>query len=344
MKHRQLAELLGRSQRVVSTALARPLIEGRRVLITGAGGSIGTELAIRVAKLGPSHLTLVNHSEIALYHVAGGLSWVNPSAVLLDVRDEDHVLRVFEAERPDVVFHAAALKHVPLCEENPDAAVLTNVRGSRNVMRASCAVGASTAVLISTDKAVGPTSVMGATKRVAERLFATQVPWPPDCKIVRFGNVLGSSGSVLPAFKHQLATTGKLTVTHPDVERYFMTVREAVGLTLAAATLPGRLFVLDMGEPVRIADLARRFAATQSDLSCEIEFTGLRPGEKLMEELFYPSECPRPTEIEGVLEADVRPEDMFDRSVAELEAAAAAGRTADTLRLLWELTRWELAR
>lgn len=343
MKHRALSQLLGRTDRWPGAReLARPTIEGKTVLITGAGGSIATELTRQVARLNPRKVVLLNHSELALFNSgAAELAYsIEVVCACVDVRNDDHVGRVFADHRPDVTFHAAAMKHVPLCEENPCAAVLTNVFGTRNVLRhaAANASGLGTfAVVVSTDKAVEPTSVMGATKRIAEKIAGVYYSRP---KVVRFGNVIGSSGSVLPMFKRQLAEHGELHVTHPEVTRYFMTAREAVDLILAATTLPQRLFVFDMGKPVRIADLARRYADASGYAGAEIHFTGLRPGEKLTEALATADEHLGPTAVPGILAAELDedvPLPLLDLKL--LEARAGAGDAPGTLRLLWELAR-----
>jgi O-antigen biosynthesis protein WbqV len=261
--------------------------------------------------------------------------------------------------QPELVFHAAALKHVPLSEANPDEAILTNVIGTRNLSELCRDAGIDALVMISTDKAVNPTSVMGATKRlaeswcqsldVAERRRRDATGHGTRFITVRFGNVLGSTGSVVPLFQRQLARGGPLTVTHPEVTRYFMTVREAVELVLQAATLGiadaeagGKIYVLDMGQPVRIVDLARqmiRLAGLRPDRDIEIAFTGMRPGEKLHEELFHAGEALVNTSASGIRLANPRTSDaaVLARALDELEAAARARRTADALQLLAHL-------
>jgi O-antigen biosynthesis protein WbqV len=273
-----------------------------------------------------------------------------------DVRDRLRVDEVLAAERPEVVFHAAALKHVPIVEDNPLEGLLTNAAGTRHVADAARAVGARAMVLISTDKAVNPTSLMGASKRLAEMycqaldIAARATGQGMRCITVRFGNVLGSTGSVVPLFQRQLARGGPLTVTHPDMRRYFMTVREAVGLVLQAsvldvgdAVLPagrdGGIFVLDMGEPVKIVDLARqivRLAGLHPDIDVEIRFTGLRPGEKLHEELFHGQEPPVPTGYPGLLMATPRTADpaIVGRAVDEIATACRGGQVRLALTLL----------
>jgi O-antigen biosynthesis protein WbqV len=337
-----VGDLLGRPQKRLDRAAMARLIAGRRVLVTGAGGTIGGELCRQIAALGPAWLTLVDNGEFALYAIDLELGEseepVPRTAVLGDVRDKAAIDRIIAGAAPDIVFHAAALKHVPLVEANPAEGVRTNVGGTRNVADACLAHGVGAMVLISTDKAVHPSSVMGATKRIAELYCQALAREGGGTRFVtvRFGNVLGSTGSVVPLFQRQLARGGPLTVTHPEVTRYFMTVREAVELVLQAAALParsdggpGHIFVLDMGEPVLIADLARqiiRLAGLRPDIDVEIAYTGLRPGEKLHERLFHEAEPPVPTDADGILIA--RPRTMTQAVLAPLlERLLAAAET-----------------
>jgi O-antigen biosynthesis protein WbqV len=341
------------------------LVQGRRVLVTGAGGTIGGELARQVAALGPASLTLLDHGEYVLYEIDLELREKHPEvirrAVLADVRDEARIGRLFEEIRPELVFHAAALKHVPMVENDPLEGLLTNALGTRIVADAARAVGTIAMVFISTDKAVNPTSVMGASKRLAEmycQAFDREARMGRDgmrCITVRFGNVLGSTGSVVPLFRRQLERGGPLTVTHPDMRRYFMTVREAVGLVLQASVVgttdpadvppelaEGGIFVLDMGEPVKIVDLARRMirlAGLRPEEDVEIRFTGLRPGEKLFEELFHGKEAPRPTAFPGLLVATPRTADaaLVGRAIDEIAAAARGGTPRIALQQLGRL-------
>lgn len=357
-------DLLGRPQRALDRAGIRALVAGKRVLVTGAGGTIGSELARQIAALEPAKITLVDASEFNLYSIDLDLKEAAPQiarqAVLADVRDAERMRALMFADKPDVVFHAAALKHVPMVETNAVEGVLTNVIGTRNVADAALAADVSAMVLISTDKAVRPSSVMGATKRLAE-LYCQSLDvrlgpgqrrrGEPQTRFitVRFGNVLGSTGSVVPLFKRQLARGGPLTVTHPEVERYFMTCGEAVQLVLQACAYGaghdagiGAVFVLDMGQPVKIVDLARqviRLAGLHPDRDVRIEFTGLRDGEKLTEILFNEGEAPRPTEAEGVLEARPRTVEhsIVKRAFAELEQHARARDETRSLELLWHL-------
>jgi FlaA1/EpsC-like NDP-sugar epimerase len=285
----QITDLLGRRQTDADLAPMSGFFRGKRVLVTGAGGSIGSELCRQIQQFGPSELIMLDRDESALHEVKLSLSgrslWDDPDIVLADLRDAESVRAVFATRRPHVVFHAAALKHLSVLERHPGEAVKTNVWGTQNVLEQAGEV--ETFVNISTDKAADPTSVLGYSKRITERLTAYAAS---RCRgtflSVRFGNVLGSRGSVLPAFQAQIAAGGPVTVTHPDVTRYFMTVHEAVQLVIQAAVIgrDGEALVLDMGQPVRITELARQLAE-QAARPVDIVYTGLRPGEKLHEVL-----------------------------------------------------------
>ncbi len=342
-------DLLGRPQKVLDREAMQALVAGRRVLVTGAGGTIGSELARQVAALVPARLVLLDNGEHALYGIDLELGERFPelarSAVLGDVRDPGRLAAVFDRERPELVFHAAAFKHVPLNEQNPNEAVLTNALGTKAVADACLEYGAAVMVLISTDKAVEPSSVMGASKRLAEMSCQAlaDAPGPTRFVIVRFGNVLGSTGSVVPLFERQLARGGPLTVTDPEITRYFMTTREAVELVLQASAIPVEqaegIFVLDMGEPVRIQDLARqmiRLAGFRPDKDVAITFTGLRPGEKLHERLFGDQEELVETRYEGILLTTPAAPDRaaLESELQALAAAARARNTDDTLTRL----------
>ena len=346
-------DLLGRPQAVLDRPAMERLIAGKSVLITGAGGTIGGELSRQVANLGPAQLILADNSEYNLYAIDLEISQQNPdlhrAMRLADVRDQPQMAAVFDEYHPQLVFHAAALKHVPIVESHPGEGVLTNVGGSRVVADLCSAHAVDAMVLISTDKAVNPTSVMGATKRIAESYCQALDRQHADgdaahnCRFitVRFGNVLGSTGSVVPLFEKQLARGGPLTVTDPNITRYFMTTREAVELVLQASAMGvddraavGGIFVLDMGEPVRIVDLAEqviRLAGKRPYKDIEIVFTGLRPGEKLYEELFHDTEATQPTSNAAIRLAAPRTADhaALSRSIDELTSAA---RTSDSLR------------
>jgi O-antigen biosynthesis protein WbqV len=351
-----IEDLLGRSQAVLDRPGMRALIAGRRVLVTGAGGTIGSELVRQIAACEPARLVLLDNGEYALYSIDRELEerhGVLPRLSLLgDVRERGRVEEILAAERPELVFHAAALKHVPMVEANPLEAVLTNVLGTRWVAEACRAHGVRAMVMISTDKAVNPANVMGATKRLAESIcqaldiVESRKAGGTRFLTVRFGNVLGSTGSVVPLFQRQLAAGGPLTVTHPEIARFFMTVREAVELVLEASALAmgdgeerGKIYVLDMGEPVKIVDLARqmiRLAGLKPDKDVKIEFIGLRPGEKLQEELFYANEPSVATAAAGIRLAAPRIIDyaMLQRSLDELAEHAQARRHERLLALL----------
>ncbi len=322
-----LTDLLGRAEMRLDGALVRETIKGRRVLVTGAGGTIGSELVRQIAAFEASEILMLDCGEYNLYTIDLELRErfpeVRATPLLCSVRQREALIRLFCRHQPDLVFHAAALKHVPLVETNLCAGVLTNVIGTRNVADAVLACGARAMIQVSTDKAVNPVGMMGATKRLGELYCqALDLMAPTDassCRFltVRFGNVLGSSGSLIPLFLRQLSRRGPLTVTHPDIERYFMTVHEAVQLILhsGAGTLQGgiergRIFVLDMGPPIKIVDIARRIiraAGLEPDVDVKIEFVGLRAGEKLFEELFDSGEKRLPSSLPGIFEAEPQP-------------------------------------
>ena len=343
-----IEDLLGRSQTVLDRAAMRDLVGGKRVLVTGAGGTIGSELSRQIAAFAPARLSLLDNGEFALYAIEREILERFPDlprqAVIADIRDRFRIDAIMAEERPELVFHAAALKHVPIVEANPAEGVMTNVLGTRNVAEACRTHGVKAMVMISTDKAVNPANVMGASKRLAESicqaldLVESRRSGGTRFVTVRFGNVLGSTGSVVPLFQRQLATGGPLTVTHPEISRYFMTTREAVELVLQSSALAaadgeerGKIFVLDMGEPVKIAELARqmiRLAGLKPDKDIGIEFIGLRPGEKLHEELFHAGESLVPTKIPGIRLAAPRTIDyaMLSRALDELAEHAREGR------------------
>jgi O-antigen biosynthesis protein WbqV len=306
MRDINIEELLAREPIELDRVAIGNLVRGRRVLVTGAGGSIGSELCRQVAAFQCAHLSLLDYSETALFEIEREMAETFPAmscaAVLCDVRHAERVNRAFLFERPDLVFHAAALKHVSMVERHPCEGVLSNVIGTWNVAEAAKISHAGQMVLISTDKAVDPTNVMGATKRLAESVIQAQQNNGRGTRFsaVRFGNVLGSAGSVVPIFKSQIERGGPVTVTHPDMERFFMTIPEASQLVLHATATSAegegreaRLFLLEMGEPVRIMDLARQMIALSGRTpgqQIEIEVTGLRPGEKLTEALLDETE------------------------------------------------------
>ncbi|NHO31537.1 polysaccharide biosynthesis protein [Acetobacter fallax] len=372
-----IEDLLNRPQVPLDRAGMERLIRDQVVLVTGAGGTIGSELVRQIAGFRPEHLILLDHGEFALWQIDVELGEMAPdvprSVVVADIRDIERIDGVFALYRPALVFHAAALKHVPIVEQNPCEGLLTNIVGTRVVADAAKRHAARAMVVISTDKAVNPSSLMGASKRAAEMYcqaldIAARSSGRADemrCVTVRFGNVLGSTGSVVPLFRRQLERGGPLTVTHPEMRRYFMTVPEAVGLVLQASVRgadaagfvrdrvsgvepersagtdallrDGGIFVLDMGEPVKIVDLARqmiRLAGLRPDEDVAIRFTGLRPGEKLFEELFHGREAPVPTDAPGLLIATPRVVDqaevggVVDRIAVLAHAGNAAGAIA----------------
>ncbi|MGV3636299.1 MAG: polysaccharide biosynthesis protein [Flavobacteriales bacterium] len=320
IKDVRIEDLLGRAVIDLKDEQLRSHFQGKRVLVTGAAGSIGSELVRQLARLGVESLALVDVAESGLYDVETELRTAGVKDLFVriaDVRDRKAMQVVLETHRPQVVFHAAAYKHVPLMEAQPREAVHTNVFGTRTVAELACEAGVEEFVLVSTDKAVNPTSVMGATKRVAEMvvtsLGATK-PRAPRFITTRFGNVLGSSGSVIPLFHRQIAAGGPVTVTHPEVTRFFMTIPEACRLVLEAAIMGkgGEIFVFDMGQPVRIADLAEkmiRLSGLEPGVDIEVAYTGLRPGEKLYEELLATAENTLPTHHPRILIGQVRATD-----------------------------------
>lgn len=298
----QIEDLLRREPVHTDTAAVTELLRDKRVLVTGGGGSIGSELCRQILRCDPAQLIVLGHGENSVFEIVEELRTAHPGLgpklvpVIAGTRFPARIRCIFEELQPQIVFHAAAHKHVPLMETNPGEAITNNVLGTRNVLDAALATGVGHFVMISTDKAVNPTNIMGASKRVAELLVyqAAQTSGKPYVA-VRFGNVLGSRGSVLHTFRRQIAAGGPVTVTHPEMRRYFMTIPEAVQLVLQAAVLGkgGEVFVLDMGEPVKIVDLARdliELSGLQVGRDIDIKFTGLRPGEKLFEELFIPGE------------------------------------------------------
>ncbi len=330
-----ISDLLGRRQIDTEVDAIAGYLKGMRVLVTGAGGSIGSELCRQIQRFEPAELMLLDRDESALHAVQlsirGRALLDSPDLILADLRDAVRIKSIMEERRPQVVFHAAALKHLPLLERHPAEAVKSNIWGTLNLLES--AHGVEKFVNISTDKAANPVSVLGYSKRITERLTAHAARESGGTFLsVRFGNVLGSRGSVLTTFSAQVAVGGPLTVTHPEVTRYFMTVREAVQLVIHAAVIgrPGEVLVLDMGNPVRIADMARRMAE-QVSIPIDIIYTGMRPGEKICEELL------------GADERDIRP---FHPLISHVEVSPldpAAAKALDVLARWKELTA-QLAR
>lgn len=341
----QITDLLRRTPAACSPA-GPAYLAGRTVLITGAGGSIGSELCRQVARAGPATLVLLGHGENSIFEISGQLRQALPrvslACVVADIRDQRRLDAVFDRFRPDVVFHAAAHKHVPLMEENPEEAVTNNILGTYNVVTAAGRVGARRLVMISSDKAVEPSSVMGASKRVAEAVVRDAARRFGHAFVtVRFGNVLGSRGSVVPLFKRQIEQGGPITITHPEMTRFFMTIPEAVHLVLEAGGLGdgGELFVLNMGQPLRIVDLAEDMIRLSGMDPGEIRivYTGLRPGEKLEEQLWEADSQVAPTKNGDVLrvtEPNGDPSLSLDHQLQWLRAAAESGSREKILETL----------
>lgn len=346
----QLDDLLGRETVQLDTEEMIGYLRGHRVLITGAGGSIGSELARQVAAFGPGKLVLLGRGENSIYEIDQELGLDFPDldkvAVIGSVKDDTAIELLFKEHRPEIILHAAAHKHVPLMEFYPDEAIKNNVTGTRRLVEAAARYGADRLIMLSTDKAVRPQGVMGASKRLAELLLLDTAHAGCRTKLiaVRFGNVLGSRGSVVPMFRQQIALGGPVTVTHPDVTRYFMTIREAAQLVLEAGLLGrgGEIFVLDMGDPIRIAELAEhlvRLSGLEPGRDIDIEYRGLRPGEKLHEELWCANEVLSRTRYDKVMMLQSEPagEGPDPRTaIAELEALAERG---DREGILNELRR-----
>ncbi|RVQ01847.1 polysaccharide biosynthesis protein [Sinorhizobium meliloti] len=355
----ELTDLLERPQAALDREAISRLVRGRRVLITGAGGSIGSELTTQVAACDPAEIVLIDNTEYNLYAIDMTLTESFPQvprwSYLCSVRRSQRVEEIFERHRPELVFHAAALKHVPMVQMNPCEGVLTNVVGTMNVANAAKKYGTLAMVQVSTDKVVNSTSVMGATKRLAELycqaldLNGIETGLGPRFMTVRFGNVLGSSGSLIPLFKRQLARGGPLTVTDANMTRFFMTIREAVELTLQASAYgfekqlgQGEIFVLDMGEPIKIIDIARRMirlAGFTPDQEIEIKIIGCRPGEKLFEELFDETDKRISSPVPGVLGAVPEPIPLptLRDAFARLQRYSERGNEASVVAVMREL-------
>ncbi len=347
--------LLHRPQVQLDTDGLKNFYAGKRVLVTGAGGSIGSEICKQVLALGAAHVSLIDHSELALYEIDRAIKLEFPNngsgdrarPFLCSIRRKERIAAVVAQQKPDVIFHAAALKHVPMVELNPSESVLTNVLGTQYVIDAAKAAGVKQLVLISSDKAVAPSSLMGATKRLAEHLIRTQISDTHQACVVRFGNVLGSTGSVVPLFKSQIERGGPITLTDRDVERYFMTIFEAVQLVLTAAmTNAGTpehsgLYILEMGTPVKIHDLATRMIklyGLRVDKDIKITFTGLREGEKITEALVDDNEVRRlllPGIFEVVNQAHVAP--VAEEVMQTLYALAQEGHDDPAKTMVFNL-------
>jgi FlaA1/EpsC-like NDP-sugar epimerase len=347
----RVEDVLGREPVRVEIDRVGAYLTGRVVLVTGAGGSIGAELCRQIARVGPKRLVLVENSENALFEVQRELEeerhFARASSVLADCKDATRMREVFEENAPSIVFHAAAYKHVPLMEENPVEAVRNNAVATRITAAAAGEAGVERFVLVSTDKAVSPATVMGASKALAEwAVEAAQNRWKGTrYASVRFGNVLGSSGSVVPIFRRQIGQGGPVTVTDRRMTRYFMTIPEAVQLIIRSGELAtgGEVFVLEMGDPVKIVDLAAnmiRLAGFEPDVDIAIEVVGRRVGEKLHEELFNPGERPQPTHAEKIVCAVQQPLDpeWVESAFARIEELVYAGDAAALAGAVAELS------
>ncbi len=323
LRNVEIEDLLGRDPVELDQTLIEKQLRGKRILVTGAGGSIGSEICRQVSSFSPKELIILGHGENSIYQLNMELlgkyaEHFRITPVIADVQDRKRIFEVMEKYRPDVVYHAAAHKHVPLMEINPREAVKNNILGTRNVAEAANHAKVKTFVMISTDKAVNPPNIMGATKRLCEMIVQDMATKSDSTKYVavRFGNVLGSRGSVIPLFKKQIAKGGPITVTHPDIVRYFMTIPEAAQLVIQAGSLArgGEIFVLDMGKPVRIVDLAKNLIRLSgySEDDIEIKFTGLRPGEKMYEELLNEGEI-NPKQIFPKIHIGIADNSKIDR-------------------------------
>jgi len=339
----RLSALLGREEHHIVSESARALIRGRRVLVTGAGGSIGSELCRQIGGFQPSGLYMLDHDESNLHRlqleVTGSGLLESDEIIIADIRDKGRINQVFARVRPQIVFHAAAHKHLPLLERHPCEGVKSNVLGTQHVIEAAVRHQAEHVILISTDKAADPSSVLGATKRLAELVVEAHSAGSTYCGSVRFGNVLGSRGSLLSVLSEQIAQGQPITITHPDVTRFFMTVEEAVGLVLEAAAMAedGETFVLDMGEPVRIIDLVQSYIAQLNLPVPAIRFTGLRPGEKLHEVVFSSQENRVRTAHSKIWATRAETPAAFGQLLEGLYAAAADNDDARVHLLLHEL-------
>src|SRR3990172_749376 len=343
----EITDLLRRAPVQIDENLIGASLSGRRVLVTGAGGSIGRELCRQIARWGPTDLTLLGHGENSVFETLIDLEESFPSlplhTIIADVRDPDRLANIFNGFSPQVVFHAAAHKHVPLMEANVEEAITNNVIGTRNVVEVALNFEVERLVMISTDKAIRPTSVMGATKRVSELLVLDAAQRSRRAfSVVRFGNVLGSRGSVIPLFKRQIASGGPVTITHPEMKRYFMTIPEAVHMVLQASAMGkgGEVFVLKMGEQIRILDLAEdliRLSGLEPEKDVEIVFTGIRPGEKLSEDLWDQWARFEPTmhaDILRLVDEDILSNQALSRAVNELAYLAGEGDVDGIIHLL----------
>lgn len=334
----ELEDLLNRSVREFDTSKLKQIYNDKVVLVTGAGGSIGSEIVRQVLDIGCREIVLVGHGENSLYSIEREINGkyagkINVSVVVADIQDKTRLDKVFAKYKPNIVLHAAAHKHVPMMESNPSEAIKNNISGTRNMANLAVKYGVERFVLVSTDKAVNPTNVMGATKRCAEIVIqdmATKQDKTIFCA-VRFGNVLGSRGSVIPVFKEQIERGGPLTITHPEITRFFMTIPEATSLILQASGFAkgGEVFILDMGEPIKIADIARKLIALSGKSDIEIVYTDLRPGEKLYEELLTAEEGITKTSIDKIFVA--KPVEIDPLMNDKIDALIKSAIDEDTL-------------
>ncbi|MBI1184880.1 NAD-dependent epimerase/dehydratase family protein [bacterium] len=341
IKKVRIEDLLERDPIKIHNDNIKTELEGKCVIVTGSAGSIGSELVRQIVKYYPKKVILIDQAETPLasfkLEMENRFSYIKFKFVIADVRDLERVEREFVTESPDVVFHVAAYKHVPMMEENPTEAILTNVGGTKNMADLACKYDVEKFIMVSTDKAVNPTNIMGASKRIAEIYVQSLNYTETKTKFIttRFGNVLGSNGSVIPLFRQQIEKGGPITVTHPEITRYFMTIPEACQLILEAGTMGqgGEIYIFDMGRDVKIVDLAKkmiRLSGLEPEKDIQIKFTGLRPGEKIREELLNNKENTLPTHHEKIMVAQVRKYD-FDKVKPEIEKMVSVGRTGDVI-------------
>ena len=352
LSHKQLhavdiEDLLPRDKIEVNMAEIEKQLRGKRILITGAAGSIGSEIVRQVAQFGPAEMTLIDQAETPIHDIrmmmARRFPNIKNETIVSSIADKEHMEKIFEAHRPEYVFHAAAYKHVPMMEDDPAIAVQNNIYGTRVIADLAVKYGTLKFVMISTDKAVNPTNVMGCSKRICEiycqslnqAIMEGKVPGVTQFVTTRFGNVLGSNGSVIPIFKQQIRAGGPVTVTHPDIVRFFMLIPEACRLVLEAGTMGkgGEIFVFDMGQPVKIVDMAKRMIALSGATDVEIKFTGLRDGEKLYEEVLNDKEGTIPTSNPKIMVAKVREYD-YATACANEERLLEVSKSFDDMAIV----------
>ena len=342
-------DLLSRPQALLDRNAMKKFISNKKVLVSGAGGTIGSELVNQIINYKPKEIILLDNSEFLLYKIEKEIEEKNINvkinAVLADIKNTNRIDSIFDLNKPDIVFHAAALKHVPIVEKNPLEGILTNILGTINIAESCKKYHVAEMVLISTDKAVNPFSVMGVTKRISEKYCQSLTgKFQTNFKIVRFGNVLGSTGSVVPLFQKQLEKGGPLTVTHPKMKRYFMTVREAVELVIQSATLENKnkksgIYVLEMGQPIAIIEIAEqliRLAGLRPNKDIKINFTGLRPGEKILEELHYKNEKFTKTKNKSifVVKPKIESHEKLSKSISNLIKLAKDGKLEECYKIM----------